>query len=120
MSDLDFDADSDTDWEEQRRYPRSAVYEPVLIIVGAKEYDGIIVDMSAGGAAITLEVQVDKILPVGTALALVIEGMGRIPATVVRPIQNDIAVQLTVGEREKKHLFAALKRILDEIPADER
>ena len=44
---------------EHRRHVRCTVYEPCRAAFGDQEYSGAVVDMSVGGAAVRLEVEVE-------------------------------------------------------------
>ncbi len=58
---------------EQRRHVRCTVYEPCLAVVDSHEYSGAVVDMSVGGAAVRLEVEVEP--APDTSMQLQIEGI---------------------------------------------
>jgi hypothetical protein len=85
--------------------------------VKGKEYDGAVVDMSVGDAAIRLDVHLEVQPPAGTPIALYIERIGRIPASVVRPLVNGFAVEFGADGNRERHLLAALKEVLDDYPA---
>ncbi len=106
----------DLDSGERRRQVRCTVFEPCRVVVMGAEYDGAVVDMSVGDAAIRLDVHLEVQPPAGTPIALYIERIGRIPASVARPLDNGFAVEFGIdGNRERK-LVAALKEILDDYP----
>ena len=72
------------DTHEKRRHARHTVYEPCRVMVDDGEYAGAVVNMSVGGAAIQLDVRLDAQPEPGTAAALIVERIGRIPIRVVR------------------------------------
>ena len=104
---------------EQRRHLRCTVYEPCTATVEGKEYSGAVVDMSVGGAAIRLEVQLDIQPDAGTPILLVIDGIGRLSTKVVRPLQDGVAVEFRIDPLKEKHLVAALERVLSDYPNDD-
>lgn len=113
MTDFDFDED------ERRSHLRCAIYEPVKVFKNDNKYDGVVVNMSIGGAAIKLDVILETRIGAGDSVTLFIQGIGRIPATVVRLIPGGFAAELRVGPGEQKHLAAALMRILNNIPLED-
>ncbi len=107
----------DLDRGERRRHLRCTVYEPCRVVAKGTEYDGAAVDMSVGDAAIRLDVQLEVQPPAGTPIVLYIERIGRIPASVVRPLVNGFAVEFRVDRNRERHLVAALRQVLDDYPA---
>ena len=106
----------DYDTGEKRRHVRCTVYEPCRVVVKSQEYEGAVVDMSVVGAAIRLEVHLEVQPAVGTPVFLYIERVGRIPAKVVRPLIDGIAVGFRIDPDKGKHLGFALKKVLDDYP----
>ncbi len=104
---------------EQRRHVRCTVYEPCLAVIDSHEYSGAVVDMSVGGAAVRLEVQLEVHPAPGTPIQLQIDGIGRLRTQVVRPLLDGVAVEFTIDPRKEDHLLAALKRVLSNYPFDE-
>ncbi len=102
---------------ERRRQVRCTVYEPCRVVVNGTEYDGAVVDMSVGDAAIRLDVHLEVQPPAGTRVALYIERIGRIPASVARPLVDGFAVEFGVDGSRERHLLAALRQVLDDYPA---
>ena len=104
---------------DQRRHVRCTVYEPCSVVVEGKKYRGAIVDMSVGGAAIQLDVHLEVQPGADTPVALRIDRIGKIPARVVRPLKDGIAVEYRINRDQEMHLVPALKRVLDDYPLDE-
>ena len=107
----------DFDRGERRRHVRCTVYEPCRVVVKGTEYNGAVVDMSVGDAAIQLDLHLEVQPPAGTHIVLDIERIGRIPAEVVRPLANGFAVGFRVDRDRERHLVAALKEVLDDYSA---
>ena len=106
----------DLDTENRRRLVRHAVYEPCRAVVSGKEFEGAVVNMSVGGAAVRLDRHLEVQPPPGTPVALYIDSIGRIPADVVRSLDDGIAVEFPIAGGHGQQLIAALKKILDGYP----
>ena len=98
----------------RRRHVRHTVYEPCRVVVEDLKYQGTVVDMSVGGAAIQVDVHLEMQPAADTPFALHIEGIGRIPAQVVRPLIDGIAVEFRIDRDNREHLVAALERVIDD------
>ncbi len=118
-TDADDAAVASLDSHDQRRHVRCTVYEPCSVVVEGKKYGGAIVDMSVGGAAIRLDVHLEVQPGPDTPVALQIDRIGRIPARVMRPLIDGIAVEYRINRDQEKHLVPALKRVIDDYPLDE-
>ena len=103
----------------RRRHVRCTVYEPCIARVDSGEYVGAVVNMSVGGAAIQLEVQLEIQPPAGTPLLLYIERIGRLRTKIVRPINDGVAVEFGIDHRKDRDLVAGLARVLSDYPVDE-
>ncbi len=104
---------------EQRRHVRCTVYEPCLAVVDSHEYSGAVVDMSVGGAAVRLEVQLEVHPAPDTSIQLQIDGIGWLRTRVVRSLLDGVAVEFKIDPRKEGHLLAALKQVLSNYPFDE-
>ncbi len=104
---------------EQRRHVRCTVYEPCLAIVEGHEYSGAVVDMSVGGAAVRLEVQLEVHPAPGTPIQLRIDGIGRLRTRVVRSLIDGVAVEFNIDPYKETHLLTALQQVLSNYPFDE-
>ena len=106
----------DHDTENRRRLVRHTVYEPCRAVVSGKEFEGMVVNMSVGGAAVRLDQLPEVQPPPGTPVALYLESIGRIPADVVRSLDDGIAVEFPIAGGHGQQLIAALKTVLDRHP----
>ena len=104
---------------EQRHHLRCTVYEPCTATVEGKEYPGAVVDMSVGGAAIRIEVQLDVQPGAGTPILLFIEGIGRLRTQVVRPLLDGVAVEFGIDPLKEHQVVTALERVLSDYPVDD-
>ena len=100
---------------EKRRHARQTVYEPCRVLAGDGEYAGAVVDMSVSGAAIQFDIQLDAQPAPGTAAALIVERIGRIPTRVVRQLADGIAVEFSIGnDSGDRRLVATIMDVLNE------
>jgi len=104
---------------EQRRHVRCTVYEPCIAVVCEEEYSGAVVDMSVGGAAVRLEVQLEVHPAPDTPIQLQINGIGRLRTRVVRSLEDGVAVEFNIDPYKEAHLLAALRQVLSNYPIDE-
>ena len=104
---------------EQRNHVRCTVYEPCVARVGEDEHPGAVVDMSVGGAAVRLEVQLDVHPAPDTPIQLEIKGIGRLRTRVVRSLVDGVAVEFNIDSYKEAHLLAALRQVLSDYPFDE-
>ena len=118
-TDADDAAVASLDSHDQRRHVRCTVYEPCSVVVEGNRYGGAIVDMSVGGAAIQLDVHLEVQPGADTPVTLRIDRIGRIPARVVRPLIDGIAVEYRINRDQEMHLVPALRRVLDNYPLDD-
>ncbi len=110
---------TETNGAEHRRHVRCTVYEPCVALVGGEEFSGAVVDMSVGGAAIRLEVQLEVHPTPDTPIQLQINGIGRLRTRVVRSLVDGVAVEFNIDPYKEAHLLAALQRVLSDYPFDE-
>ncbi len=104
---------------ENRRHVRCTVYEPCVVFVGEEEFSGAVVDMSVGGAAVRLEVQLEVHPAPGTPIQLRIDGIGRLRTRVVRSLIDGVAVEFNIDPYKEAHLLAALQQVLSDYPFEE-
>ncbi len=107
------------DSHDRRHHVRCTVYEPCHVEVGGRKHDGAIVDMSVGGAAIQLDVQLWEQPATDTPVAVHIERIGRIPAKVMRQLIDGIAVEFLISRIQEMHLVPALQHVLDDYPLED-
>ncbi len=105
--------------DDRRRHVRFTGFELCRVVVKDQEYDGAVVDLSAGGAAIRMDVR-SLIQPVaGTPVAIDIKRIGRIPAKVVCPTMDGIAVVFRIDQDKEKHLITALMQVVDDFRSED-
>ena len=109
---------ADLDADDRRGHLRCSVYELCRVVVEGQEYEGAVLELSMGGAAFQMDVQIEVQPEVGTPVSLHIERVGRIPAKVVRPYVNGFAVEFRIDQYHE-HVVTALKQILDDHRAED-
>lgn len=82
----------------RRQHRRMFISQPTRVELDGTQHQGRILNVSAGGAGIMLDVQ----LPDNTRLAVEIENIGMIPARVVRQLSEGIAVKFELSEEKSK------------------
>ncbi len=103
-----------TGMDDRRRDERYGVFERCGVTLEGRQFEGLIVDRSLGGAALRADVQMATQPSVGTAVTLDINRVGRVPAKVVRPLFNGIAVEFDIDRDTKDRLVAALVQVIDD------
>ena len=104
---------------EHRRHVRCTVYEPCVALIGEEEFSGAVVDMSVGGAAVRLEVQLEVHPAPDTPIQLQINGIGRLRTRVIRSMIDGVAVEFNIDPYKEAHLLTALQQVLSNYPFDE-
>ncbi len=107
------------DSHDKRRDVRYGVFEHCRVAVKGREFEGLLVDMSLGGAALRVDVQLATRPSAGTPVMLDIKHVGRFPAKVVRPLFNGIALEFSFDRDTEDHLVAALMRVLEDYRAED-
>ena len=102
------------DSHDKRRDVRYCVFERCRVAVKGREIEGLLVDMSLGGAALEADVQLATQPSAGTLVTLDVNRVGRLLAKVVRPLFNGIAVEFLIDRNTEDHLVAALLQVLDD------
>ena len=105
--------------DDRRSHVRFTGFELCRVVVNGHEYDGAVVDLSVGGAAIRMDVRSLVQPAAGTPVTLHIERVGGIPAKVVCPTMDGIAVVFRIDQDKEKHLLAALKQLLDDYRSED-
>ena len=77
------------DTHAHHRHQRHAIPTPVCIMAGDQTHKGAILDISASGAAIQLDAQLED----GARIDLFMEGVGQIAAHVARKLADGVAVE---------------------------
>ena len=110
---------TDSNGVEHRYHVRCTVYEPCIAVVDNQEYSGAVIDMSVGGAAVRLEIQLNVQPAPDTPMQLQIEGIGKLNTRVVRSRTGGVAVEFNIDPHKEAHLLTALKQVLSNYPLDE-
>ncbi|MEH6403208.1 MAG: PilZ domain-containing protein [Sneathiella sp.] len=102
----------------RRQHKRILLSNPTTIKSDGDSYSGRILNISAGGAGIRMDVR----LLDDTELTVNIENVGMIPAKVVRQMQNGVGVKFEISEEKEKRFIEKITQIVDkkrlETPAD--
>ena len=107
--------------DERRRFERIALPRRVQFLVGGTDpHEGVMVDISLGGAAIHSEFRPS----IGDLVTSYVDKVARLEGRVVRYIANGFAIQFEMGERKRERLNEAIRRALhpetDEPGAEKR
>ncbi len=78
-------------------------------MTGDQTHKGAILDISASGAAIRLDVQLED----GTGVEVLIEGMGRIAARVARKLADGVAVEFDIDQAKEAAFLDALAQLIN-------
>jgi len=94
----------------RREHKRIIVSSPTKVDVGDGEYSGRILNISAGGAGIQLDVQLKD----QSQIKVNIQDLGMIPATVVRKMRDGVAVKFQLSEDREKQFIDMVEGIVQE------
>ena len=108
-----------TGMDDRRRDVRYGVFERCGVTLEGRQFEGLIVDMSLGGAALRVDVRMATQPSAGTPVMLDINRVGRVLAKVVRPLFNGIAVEFDIDRDREIHLIAKLLQALDDYQAED-
>ncbi len=97
------------DSHAHHRQQRYAIPKPVCITTSDQTHKGAILDISASGAAIRLDVQLED----GTRVDLLIKGMGQIAAHVARKLDNGVAVEFDTDPAKEAAFLDALAQAIN-------
>lgn len=102
--------------ENKRRHQRYDIHKPVRAKSGNREGTGETLDISAGGAAIDVDLEVED----DEVLELDIEDVGFIASQVARPLDDGFAVRFVdLEEEDEEHLIAELEDLKASMDLDE-
>ena len=107
---------------ERRQHRRYDVDQPCYVTIGHGQFrgqgriNGLITNISMGGAAIRFSVFMEKPPANGTTINRYIRGVGDFPSRVMRSYDNGFAVAFQPRRTWDKHLVEKLESIL---PDDE-
>ena len=102
--------------ENKRRHRRYDIHKPVRAKSGGREGTGETLDISAGGAAIDVDIEVEN----DEILELDIEDVGYMASQVARPLDDGFAVRFVdLEEEDEEHLIAELEDLKASMDLDE-
>ncbi len=100
-------AQNETD--NRREHRRILVSKPATVRTEDDEFTGRILNISAGGAGICMDVRLmDK-----TRITVNIENFGLVPAKVVRQMQDGIGVKFEMSEEKEKRFIEQITDIVE-------
>ncbi len=103
---------------ERREHRRYDVEQPCYVTIGHGQFtgqgkiNGLITNISMGGAAIRFALYMEKPPANGTTINLYIRGVGDFPSRVMRSYENGFAVAFRPRKTWDKHLIEKLESIL--------
>ena len=95
--------------DNRREHKRVLISAPAVVTADDKEFSGRILNISAGGAGINMDVQ----LVDDTRITVKIEDVGMIPARVVRNMQNGVAVKFEISAEKEKRFIEQITNIVE-------
>lgn len=95
--------------DNRREHKRVFVSTPAVVTADDNEFSGRILNISAGGAGINMDVQLKD----DTRITVKIEDIGIIPARVVRNLQNGVAVKFEISEAKEKRFIEQITDIVE-------
>ncbi|MBL4667599.1 MAG: PilZ domain-containing protein [Sneathiella sp.] len=95
--------------DNRREHKRILVSKPTLVKSGDTEFSGRILNISAGGAGISMDVQ----LLDNTHITVNIENVGMIPAKVVRNMKDGVGVKFEISKEKEKRFIEQITEIVD-------
>lgn len=97
----------DTNFDEKRLHKRMKVPNAARAIINKEEQDVQLIDVSAGGASIELDHDLEN----EDSVELQIEDVGELSAQVSRSFDDSVAVRfLDIDDQEEEMLLADLER----------
>lgn len=100
---------TETAADNRREHKRVFISKPATIADGDQEVAGRILNISAGGAGIRLDVQ----LLDHTKITVDIENIGAIPAKVVRQMQDGVGVKFELSEEKEQRFIQQITKIIE-------
>ncbi len=95
--------------ENRREHRRILVSNPATVTTDGEEIPGRILNISAGGAGIRMDVQ----LMDNTRITVNIENFGIVPAKVVRRLQDGVAVKFELSAEKEKRFIQQITDIVE-------
>ena len=102
--------------ENRREHRRILVSNPTTVTTGDGEIPGRILNISAGGAGIRMDVQ----LMDNTRITVNIENFGVVPAKVVRQMQDGVAVKFELSAEKEKRFIQQITEIVEKKRQEEK
>ena len=99
------------DQADKRRHRRVSVSKSVQAKTDSRNIEGSVTDISAGGAALCVDAEVEDESPV----ELDIEDMSPVSGTVARSYDDGFAVEFDLDEEEEDRLLTELTELHDTI-----
>lgn len=96
--------------DNRREHRRILVSKPTKIAEGNQEFNGSILNISAGGAGIRLDVQLRD----STQITVDIENVGAIPAKVVRQMQDGVGVKFQLSKEKEQRFIEQISSIVEQ------
>jgi len=93
---------------ERRQYRRGAVALSATLKINSESFSAELVDISAGGAQLRCSV----VPGAGMLISIELEGVGAIPARVIRRLPRTIAVEFDLPETHRAEIAEKLDRLL--------
>ncbi len=103
---------------EKRAHRRYEVNQPCQVTIGHGQFqgqgrlNGVIMNISMGGAAIRFALYMEKPPAIGATISLYIRGVGDFPSRVLRTYDNGFAVAFRPRKTWDKQLIEKLERLL--------
>lgn len=97
-----------TSTTNRREHKRIIVSNPTKVQSGDAEYSGRILNISAGGAGIQMDVQLHD----NSQITVNIDDVGMIPAKVVRNLKDGVAVKFMLSEEKEKQFIDMIENIV--------
>ncbi len=103
---------------DRRVHQRFEIYQPCRVTIGhgyfsgGSNIEGLITNISKGGAAIRFVLKMAKPPPVGTPVNVYIAGVGDFPSKVMRCYADSFAIAFKARKTWDKHLVEKLDRLL--------
>ncbi|OUR80344.1 hypothetical protein A9Q83_01185 [Alphaproteobacteria bacterium 46_93_T64] len=95
--------------DNRREHKRILVSKATLVKTDNKEFSGRILNISAGGAGICMDVQ----LVDSTHITVNIENVGMIPAKVVRKMKDGVGVKFEISKEKEKRFIEQITEIVE-------
>ena len=106
----------ENDQANKRRHRRISVSKSVQAKTESRQYKGSVKDISAGGAALSVEAEVDE----ESQVELDIEDLSPLLGTVARTYDDGFAVEFDLDEEDEDRLLTELTELRDTIRQEDQ